>query len=310
MRRVVFAVLMLSTLPASSARARASGDALEPLYQRIAADLRRGKPLVVTVHVALCDKRVIACGGRALGNGDEPHRNLYWGGAAGFEATFRRARGFRRIFHDRGDGKVILARSVYRRRVHPNRAWRQRGVRRPFELMVVGLAYRGLQIGRSMGSFVSQLHSERGDTLKLADGRALAFGGLGHVVGYAGHNQLMDVASYRWPAWRRQTSIGYFALACMTAPYLAQRLARPQAHGLLLTRVLMYPGAFTIVGLARGLAEGLPQKAVFARGADAYARAQKRPPKLIRAVFTHDARPRYRTRYLGSNAPAEHTATD
>lgn len=302
MKRLTLVAALLFALPSGSVEAQGS-DKLEPLYARIARDLRAGKPLVITAHVALCDNRIIACGSRTMGDGDAPRRNLYWGGAAGFAATFRIARGFRRIHHDKGDGKIVLERSVYRRRVRPNAAWRRRGVTRPFDLLVVGLAYRGLEIARAMGTFVSHVHAEKGSSLRLADGRVLPIGGLGHVVGYAGHNQLMDVVGdMRWPPWRRKQAIGYFALACKTAPYLARRLARPQAHGLLLTRVFMYPGAFTIVGLARGLAKGGSQKEVFRHGADAYARAQKRPKGLIRAVFTHDARRRYQQRYLKTAA--------
>jgi len=36
--------------------------ALDSLYQRVAADLKQGRPLVVTVHVALCDNSIIWCG--------------------------------------------------------------------------------------------------------------------------------------------------------------------------------------------------------------------------------------------------------
>ena len=83
-----------------------------------------------------------------------------------------------------------------------------------------------------------------------------------------------------------------------------ERLARPEAHGLLLTRVFMYPGAFTVVGLARGLSEALAQRGVFRRGADAYARAQRRPKRLIRRVFTHDARKGRRPSFTKAAAPA------
>jgi len=42
---------------------------LQPLYRRIAADLKQGKPLVVVdVHVALCDNDIIPCGRGGLGN--------------------------------------------------------------------------------------------------------------------------------------------------------------------------------------------------------------------------------------------------
>ncbi len=54
----LWGVLLLSDVDPAQA-----GDALDPLYDRIAADLKQGKPLVVTVHVALCDNNIIWCGG-------------------------------------------------------------------------------------------------------------------------------------------------------------------------------------------------------------------------------------------------------
>ena len=43
-------VVVLSGLPAMGRPRQGSADPLDPLYQRIAHDLRRGKPLVITVH--------------------------------------------------------------------------------------------------------------------------------------------------------------------------------------------------------------------------------------------------------------------
>ena len=40
---------------------------LDGLRERVAADLRAGRPLVVEAHVALCDNSVIRCGGHGLG---------------------------------------------------------------------------------------------------------------------------------------------------------------------------------------------------------------------------------------------------
>lgn len=280
----------------------AADDGIAPLQRRIAADLRQGRPVVATVHVALCDNRVIWCGRGGMGNGDRPRRNLYWGAAAGLRAWFDRARGWERIHLDSGDGKLILERVVYRLRVsRPSRAWRGLGVRDPFELLLVGLAYRGVKINRATDRFIAQVAGEAGGSLRLADGRTIPTGGRGHLVGYAGHNHLMDVTllgSYPWPRVTRRRPLGYFALACRSAPYLRNRLCRTGgARALLLTRTLMYPGAFTIDGLLRGIAAGEGQRAVYLRGVQRYAVLQKRPLAVIRAAFTHDGQGRFARRY-------------
>ncbi|MFH2010709.1 MAG: hypothetical protein ABI333_29175 [bacterium] len=279
----------------------AKSDPLDPLYKQVAADLRAGKPLVVTVYVALCDNRAIACGSKRLGNGDRPRTNLYWGGAAGLRAYFDHRRGYKRVFLDQGDSKVVLERVVYRRRVRPpSPRWLKLGVRKAFEIYLVGYAIRGTKIGKAAEALVRGVAQGSGTTLKLPDGTVLAVGGRSHVIGYAGHNHFMDVVGrFKWPRVVRKKPVGYFMLACQSAQYLAPKLTHPKTHALLLTKVFMYPGAFTIDGLIRGLALAEPQRKVFRRGCAYYAKYQRRRPALVRRIFTHDGRTRYRKKYPG-----------
>lgn len=271
-----------------------SPDPLDSLYRRMAADILRGKPVVATVHVALCDNEIIWCGSRGMGRGNAPRTNLYWGAAAGFRATFDRARGYRRVHLDDGDGEQILQRVVYRYRVrHPSGRWRALGIREGFDLFLVGLAYRGSKIGRATSAFIDQVLTQSGETLELDNGRTLPTGGRGHLVGYAGHNHLMDLSGYRWPRHRRQQPLGYFALACKSGTYMAGNLCSDRGRALLLTLSLIYPGAFTIDGLIRGVAAGLPQHQVYLQGVKQYARFQKRPEGIIRRAFIHDGQQRF-----------------
>jgi len=295
--RPVLLVLLLSV------PSRAPADPLGPLYQRIAADLKQGKPLVATVHVALCDNGVIWCGRGGMGDGDRPERNLYWGRAAGLRAWFDRASPWRRIHVDEGDGKLILQRVVYRLRVpRPSAAWRRLGVRRGFDLLLVALAHRGKKIDQTITTFIDQVAGEGGKTLRLPDGRTIAYGGKGHILGYAGHNALMELTlldSFRWPRRTRKAPVGYFVLACLTASYFRNHLCDGQVgtRGLLLTGSLMYPGAFTADGLLRGIAAGETQRQVYLRGVERYATLQKRTERRIRGVFFHDGEKRYARRF-------------
>ena len=290
--------VLLVLLYATPAGADPPGD-ISGLYQRVATDLKRGQPLVVTVHVALCDNTIIWCGRGGFGNGDQPRRNLYWGGAAGFRAYFDHARGYRRVLLDNGDGEQILQRVVYRKRVRrPSAAWRRLGVRKPFDVLLVGLAYRGKRIDLATKQLVHQVARGGGATIKLPSGRTIATGGKGHIVGYAGHNHLMDVTDFRFPARSRKGHLGFFALSCRSAPYLARAMTSPQTHALLLSRTLMYPGAFTIDGLIQGLARAKPQRQVYLGGVKYYARFQRTSERRIRWAFTHDGQARYRRLFL------------
>ncbi len=295
MRRLLpLSLALAAVLPAPAiARAAPPEDGLAPLYRRIARDLARGAPIVATVHVALCDNAVIWCGLGPHGNGDAPARNLYWGGAAGLRAYFDHARGWRRVHVDAGDGKVILERVVYRRRVaSPSARWRTLGVRGAFDLYLVGIAWKGQLIARANEGFLAQVSGERGEELPLRDGTRLAIGGRGHVVGFAGHNHLLDVEP-DYPPLTRKAPLGYFALSCLNARYLGPRFCASSARALLLSRSLMYPGGFTIDGLLQALARAAPQREVFEGGADLYAKFQQRPEKVIRFAFISDGEPRF-----------------
>lgn len=292
---MISVLLWLEPGPAMAQKARIRP--LDPLYQRIAADLKQGKPLVVTVHVALCDNNIIWCGYKGSGNGDEPRRNLYWG-KAGLPTFFTRGKGYRRIFSDQGDGKKILQRVVFRHRVRrPAARWRRLGVTKAFDVIVVGLAYRGSRIGDANDALVRQVMQQQGDSLRLADGAVIDYGGKGHVVGYAGHNHLLDVSSYSFPKVTRTRPVGFFAMSCWSALYLAKKLKHSHSHALLLSLTKMYPGPFVIHGLVRGIAAGESQHRIWERGVKMYARYQRTSARRIRGAFIHGQQKRFQRRF-------------
>jgi len=124
----------------------AHADGLAGLYDRVAADLKRGQPLVVEAHVALCDNRIIPCGNRALGDGESLATNLYWATDGGLRGWFeRRGSGWTRVAvldgappgvleEDRPRARHLRRRSLRHRRAHHHRrgahaARRGRGAR-------------------------------------------------------------------------------------------------------------------------------------------------------------------------------------
>ncbi len=288
------AVVLLAGAPAEAQR---KARPLDPLYRRVARDLKRGKPMVITVHVALCDNNIIRCGGRGSGNGDVPRRNLYWG-KAGIPAWLTRVRGYRRIFKDGGDGARILERVVLRRRVkRPTYAWRKLGVTKGFDVMVVALAYRGSHIDKATDAFVGQVLGQPGQTLKLKDGTTLEYGGRGHVVGYAGHNHLLDVDRYAFPRLTRTDPIGFFNMSCWSAQSLARKLKHPKSHVLLMSLTRLFPGPFVVDGLVRGLAAGEPQAKVCLRGIQGYSNNSKSSVRRLRYTFIHGQERRFKRRF-------------
>ena len=62
---------------------------LDALYARIDRDAAAGRPLVVLVHVPLCDGAIINCGNARLGLPGNLRTNLYWATSEGTLHAFR-----------------------------------------------------------------------------------------------------------------------------------------------------------------------------------------------------------------------------
>jgi hypothetical protein len=292
----VVALLAVVAILAAGSTARAERDAvasLDALHARAAADRAAGRPIVVEVHVPLCDNRVLACGNVRLGDGDHPDRNLYWGTSGGFLGWFgRRGSGWREVARLAPEGEQLDGR-VWRRTVPARGALRRYGARRPVEIYVIARAWRGTSIRRAMDAYAADLFADRARPLVLPDGRTLLGGGAAHVVAFVGHNGWMDVADFEWPPATARAIKGTMAIACLTEDYLASVFARSDSAvppvPLLLTRSLLFAGAHGFEGAVTAFARGGSLVAVHDGAADAYARGQARPFARARAAFTNPA---------------------
>jgi hypothetical protein len=293
------------SLTAGSARAQTSADAgawLAELQAEVAADLVAGEPLVVQVHVPLCDNDVLRCGGGRLGDGDDPGGNLYWATSGGFRGWFgRRGSGWKQVLVVRDPQPDVLELRVWRRWVTPSRGLQARGVRRRFPVYVVAHAWRGEAIGSAMAAYAADLFAGPGEARRVAlpDGTELAAGGGARLVAFVGHNGWMDVAPsrFRWPrsvagAPRR----GTIAIACITEGYLVPAVPSPERVPLLLTRTLLFAGAHAFEGAVSAFAAGRDLAAIREGAVRAYATGQGKSPARVRTAFTNPADPRWRVR--------------
>jgi hypothetical protein len=95
-RALAAAVAILLSASARRAGAAEPEDGwLRGLQADVSADIAAGRPVVVEVHVPLCDNRVIRCGGRGLGDGGDLRRNLYWATSEGLAGWMSRRVGRR-----------------------------------------------------------------------------------------------------------------------------------------------------------------------------------------------------------------------
>jgi hypothetical protein len=254
----------------------AAAGQLDPLYQRIAADLRAKKPLTVQVHVALCDNSLITCGGHGLGDGDDLQRNLYWATSGGLRGWFeRRGSGWKRLAVVKSPREGVLEEVRYRRRVEPSAAWRARGVTEPFDLEVDAFAWRGREIDGALDQFIADLDAART-----------------HLVAYVGHNGWMDRRTLSWPR-PGTTPTGAIAIACMTRWYLREPLSAPARVPLLVTTDLLFAGSHALDGALQAVAAGAPLAEIRDSAARAYAEGEDKRFERVRRAFTNPGDPRY-----------------
>jgi hypothetical protein len=273
---------------------------LTRLHADVAGDLAAGRPLVVQVHVPLCDNDVLRCGGGRLGDGDDPDGNLYWATSGGFRGWFGRpGSGWKQVLVLRDPQPDVLEVRVWRRWMAPSAAQRARGVRRRFAVHVVAHAWRGEAIQAAMAAYAADLFAGPGEVrpIELTDGTVLAAGGGARVVAFVGHNGWMDVSGFRWPeAARSAPRRGTIAVACITESYLVPAVPAAERVPLLFTRSLLFAGAHSLEGAVSAFAEGRDLAGIREGAVRAYAAGQGKSLARVRAAFTNPADRRWRNR--------------
>src|SRR5262249_21994892 len=144
---------------------------------------------VVHAVVALCDNKYqgIVPVAKALGDGQNPASNLYWGAGYGLATYLTRDAGWDLVRRDQAPVPGVFERIVLHRIVAP----RGKGV----PLFLVAEAWDGRLIKNAIGRFVALAAGEQEETLAVSRRGAsvsLRAGGAAHAVVYVGHNGLMD----------------------------------------------------------------------------------------------------------------------
>lgn len=209
-------------------------------------------PLRVHVTVALCDNATqgIVPVPPAIGNGNDPRTNLYWGARYGLESWLKRE-GWKLEKMD-SPHPFVLERLMARKSI---------GGR---EVMLVADAWRGSRIREAITSFLERSSMEGAD-----------------VVAYIGHDGLMefDVAPRVHRAAKKPRSI---VLACASLQYFQPHLRRAGSQPLLLTTGLMAPEAYTLTAALDAHVRGADVREAAAR---AYHTHQKCGLRAARRLF-------------------------
>jgi hypothetical protein len=268
--RVRARAVILAGAVAIASRAAASDLAAE----RVRSDAALRRPLVAHVVVALCDNanQGIVPVSRALGNGQDPAGNLYWGARFGVKTYFSRADRWKAAVWPGSARSGVLDRAAFRSSAGAAPVY------------VLAEAWDGARIREAIEAFLEMASGRRAETVTL-DGLTIQAGGAAHLVAFVGHNGLMDfevpVAAPGSAAPGRAAVV----LACASKPYFEPLLARGGAQPLLLTTGLMAPEAYSLEAAVRSWFASPDPVAVRRSAAEAYHAHQRCGLTAARRLF-------------------------
>ena len=272
---------LLRALLVAAALTLASSATAEPLAAvapEIASEIKAGRPLVLYVVVPLCSNEQINCGSAIAGRPAGLAHNVYWGASFGARHFFdRKGSGWEQVEVSKQDG-VFLERVVYRRMV-PGAPW---GLGAPVEQIVAVQAIHGDAIDTAVDHLYATATS--GGRLSFVDGGKPRDERI-QIVGYAGHNRLMDGKKLPAVAPGARSPVPSFVLACMSEPYFAPQLTSAGSTPLVMTATLMAPEAYLIDAIARGIGENASATELRSRAVAAYAKWQNLTPPQASSVF-------------------------
>ena len=211
-------------------------------------------PRRILVFVALCDNQHqgIIPVPQALGNGQDPKSNLYWGAQYGLRTYFDAAPTWTQTHTETPKNGPVLERTVYRHATE--------------DVVLIASAYDGREIKTATTDF-----------LRAANGNA-------NLIVYIGHNGLMDFAL---PDSRPATAPGPDAmvLACSSNASFAPHLRALASRPVTLTTGFMAPEAYTLAAALDGWIADESSDAL-ATGMSLYALGQTGPsssPEITKA---------------------------
>ena len=229
---------------------------------------------VAYVVVALCDNvnQGIVPVPAALGNGEDPARNLYWGARFGVRTHFNASREWRAVAVVANPSPKVLERVVYRHKTS--------------DAYLVADAYRGAEIMQATADFLNVASGNLTPTFE-AGGKTHGFGGAGagRLVAYVGHDGLMDFRLPPLPPRRDDVRRDAVILACISKKYFAPALRETGATPLVWTTNLMAPEAYVLKAALDGWLAGEGGEQVELRAAKAYDKYQNCGLKAAQRLF-------------------------
>jgi len=231
-------------------------------------------PRVIHVFVALADNehQGIVPVPKALGNGDDPAHNLYWGAGGGVKTFFQRSQEWKLISTQKPPAPV-LERCIFKHRTA--------------DVYLVADAYQGAQIKQAIVDFLEAASGGFNSKVAMVGSRNLDInaGGSADVVAYVGHDGLMDFTLDKLPHNQAENRRETIILACASKQYFTNAIRAAKASPLLWTTNLMAPEAYTLKAALDGWIAKESAEQIRQRAAEAYSKYQKCSVKAARGLL-------------------------
>lgn len=222
---------------------------------------------VVHLFVALCDNETqgIAPVGKAIGDGNKPDTNLYWGCSDGAQKIFAKSPYWKKLethYPQKLDPESPIMRQIIYQHKRTG-------------TFLVADAYQGKHmkqcltdyLNASAGSFQPNI------TLKTLN-KTISTGSKSQLTAYIGHNGLMEhqIVTTKAP---NPPKLDTITLCCISDSYFKPYFSKTNTRPILQTKSLMYPGAFILHDTLEGWFKSEPLDQLRTRAAKAYANNQK-----------------------------------
>lgn len=230
---------------------------------------------VIHVFVALCDNvnQGIVKVPAAIGNGQDPANNLYWGCGYGTKTWFKKDKNWKLLETIKNPRAMVLERCVF--------------LYKKDSVLLVADAYDGAFIQNCTVDFLKSCSGNFADVI-AAGKDSIACGGSADLLCYVGHNGLMDFQLEEKFAPADSLKREAVILACASKPYFKPKLEQTGAQPLLLTTHLMAPEAYTLAAAVDGWIHKKSKAEIREAVAQAYHRYQKCGIKGARNLFATD----------------------
>ncbi len=215
------------------------------------------------MFVALCDNKYqgIVPVPPAIGNGQDPKNNLYWGAGYGIKSFFtNKSKDWKLLFVSKNPATGILERLLFKHQ--------------SANVYLLADAYDGRFIRETTIDFLLSASGKK-EVISSNNGKEIYFGGTSDLIAYVGHDGLMDFTlpeKYAGDTSRKRETI---ILACYSKRFFQPHLKQTCAAPLLWTSGLMAPEAYTLHDAIRSWINKETDQQIRLAAASAYSKYQK-----------------------------------